>query len=220
MTRQPRGRGLGVRLGALGRDCRGVALIEFAYLMPVFLLLGLGGVELTWLITAHLRLNQIAIALADNISRAKQETGIGAPRLREYDIQDAFRAALRQGSDMALAQRGRMIVSSLEVNAQGGQWIHWQRCTGAKTFLPQWGAAGAGITGTAFPGMGPVGNRVTAEANSAIMFVELAYDYRPIVSELFGTTIEIRKSAAMYVRDNRDLTAIANPAPAVAVASC
>ncbi|MFD2782281.1 hypothetical protein ACFS32_15655 [Novosphingobium pokkalii] len=50
--------------------------------------------------------------------------------------------------------------------------------------------------------------------------MEVAYQYKPI---FFGTLFKpmlIRKDAAMYVRDDRDLTQIYNPAPTVTAATC
>jgi hypothetical protein len=207
-------------LQRLRSDRRGVALTEFAVLLPLVMIVGFGGIELANFALTYVRINQIAVTLADNISRAKQASATGAPQLREFDIQDAFTAAMRQGADLRLQQRARLIVSSLEVNSSGGQWIHWQRCAGAKRYTPRYGSEGAGRTGTSFPGMGPPARRVTADPGGAVMVVEVAYDYHPLLSYLIPTTSEIVRSAAMTVRDDRDLSQIYNPAPAVAVASC
>ena len=220
MTVIARPHSLRAKFARLSRDCRGTALIEFAYLLPVFTVIGFSGVELANFAVANLQVNQVAISLADNVSRAKQASASGAPRLREYDIQDSFIAATRQGGALDLQANGRMVISSLEVNATGGQWVHWQRCSGNKAYSPQYGVQGDGQTGNGFPGMGPANRRLVADADSAIMFVEVAYDYQPLLTTLFTKPVEIRKIAAMYVRDDRDLTQVYNPSPAVTVAAC
>lgn len=213
------------RLRALRCDTSGLAYVEFAYMLPILMSLGLGGIELANLAIAHMRISQVALSLADNASRAKQKVSTGLPRLRESDVSQALTAAQLQASDLNLMANGRLILSSLEKNAAGGQWIHWQRCSGSKSYPSSYGVQGDGATGTAKTGMGPAGKQVAADTNFAIMFVEVAYDYQPVI---FGSLVgdrQIVKTAAMYVRDDRDLTGdparggkygnIYNPSPAV-----
>lgn len=200
--------------------CRGAIIIEFAMLLPLIALAGLGGIEVANYAITHMRVNQIAVSLADNASRAKQATIAGAPRLREYDVNEAFRAAVLQGEGLNLEERGRLILSSLQTNSAGGQWIQWQRCSGDVDAESSYGVQGDGASGTGFPGMGPADNRVAAEDDAAIMFAEVVYQYDPV---FFGGVVEsqqIRKFAAMYVRDDRDLTQIYNPSPVSTVNSC
>lgn len=209
------------RLKRLRRDQSGVALIEFAYSLPFLSILGLGGVELANYSITHMRVSQIAVSLADNASRAKQEIVAGVPRMREYDVNDAFAAAQLQSGGLDIQTNGRLILSSLETNTDGGQWIHWQRCFGAKTaYKSSYGKQGDGATGTSVTGMGPAGDRVAAESGYAIMFVEVVYDYRPLIFDRFIGSQPIRKISAMYVRDDRDLTQIYNPSPTATVNSC
>jgi Flp pilus assembly protein TadG len=213
------------RLGALRRDTSALAYVEFAYMLPILMALGLGGIELGNLAITHMRISQIALSLADNASRAKQKVATGLPRLRETDINQALTAAQLQAGALNLKKNGRLILSSLEKNAAGGQWIHWQRCAGGKTYTSSFGVQGDGATGTGKTGMGPTGKQVVADTGFAIMFVEVAYDYQPIIfGSLFGPQV-IKKTAAMYVRDDRDLTGdttkaakygnVYNPSPAV-----
>jgi hypothetical protein len=191
---------------ALHRDTRGVSIIEFAFAMPLLMLGVFGGLEIANLVVTHMRLNQIAISLADNASRLKQQTISGAPKIREYDINESFKAAQQQGTDLNLAKNGRMILSSLETNATNGQWIHWQRCQGAKAgYTSSYGTEGTGKTGNAFDGMGPAGNKVTAEAGAGVMVAEVIYEYQPLIADKLFDSFTIRKYSGMYVRDDRDL---------------
>lgn len=191
----------------------GVALIEFAYSLPIMVTLGLGGLELVNYTTAHLRVNQIAISLADNASRAKQEVVGSNPRFRELDANESIRAAQLQGGNLDLKENGRVVLSSLEVNEEGGQWIHWQRCGGDKSYPSRYGEEDAGETGTSFAGMGTGTRLVQAEPRFAIMYAEVFYDYQPVVFRGLIPEQTIYKTAAMYVRDDRDLSDIFNPAP-------
>jgi len=207
-------------LDRLRREDSGVALIEFAYTVPLFLLLLGSGVELTNFATTHMRVSQVAVSLADNASRAKQSVVSGIPRIREADVNEVFAATVLQTTGLDIAERGRIILSSVEANAQGGQWIHWQRCFGGADYPSSFGKEGDGANGTGLAAIGPAGRQVAAEPGSAIMFVEVVYDYRPL---MFGDSLintQIRKTAAMYVRDNRDLSAIYNPSPAATPSRC
>jgi hypothetical protein len=201
-------------------DTSGLAVIELAYVAPFFLVMLGGGVELANYATTHMRISQIAVSLADNASRAKQEVVSGVPRMREWDVNEAFAAAQLQSGGLDVERRGRLILSSLERNAAGGQWIHWQRCFGDADFRSSYGLQGDGSAGTALTGMGPADRKVSAEAGTAIMFVEVVYDYEPVMFGDYFKRGAIRKTAAMYVRDARDLSGIFNPAPTAVVSTC
>lgn len=207
-------------LTQLRNDRSGVAMIEFAYTMPIFLVLLGSGVELTNFAITHMRVSQVAVSLADNASRAKQSVVSGVPRIREADVNEVFMAAELQTNGLDIRERGKLILSSVETNPQGGQWIHWQRCFGKASHQSSFGKEGDGKTGTSLTGIGPAGRQVAADPGSAIMFVEVVYDYRPL---MFGKSLlntVIRKTAAMYVRDNRDLSAIYNPSPSALPSQC
>jgi len=202
------------------RDTRGVALIEFAYSLPFVMILVLGGMEVANYALTHMRASQIAVSLADNASRAKEQSVTGVPQMREIDVNETFVAAGLQAGTLDIANNGRLILSSLEVNSDGGQWIHWQRCFGGADHESSFGVQGDGASGTDLAGMGPAGRIVQAEPGFAIMFAEVAVDYDPLFSGALLPDGPIRKFAAMYVRDDRDLSDIFNPAPAAPVRAC
>jgi hypothetical protein len=207
-------------LRRLRRDTSGLAMIEMAYSAPFLMLLGLGGVELANYSIINMRVSQIAVSLADNASRAKQDVVSGVPRMREVDVNEAFTAALLQAGSLDMQANGRLILSSLEVNDDGGQWIHWQRCIGDAPFQSSYGFEGDGATGTGLAGMGPTGRQIQSEPGFAIMFTEVSYRYQPLILGDFIGNGRVRKIAAMYVRDNRDLAQLFNPSPAATVNGC
>ncbi len=223
---KPLSRRLCSGLRALRSDTSGVAMIEFAYALPLLLVLGGFGVEMTNLATVNQRISQSALALADNMSRVGAESALSTVQLRESDVNDGFIGLIKQTGTLNLTSNGRVILSSLEQNGSGGQWIHWQRCIGTKNVASSYGPEGTGATGTAFAGMGAASARITAPPNSAVMFVEIVYDYRA----LFGTTFippkTIRFEASFVVRDERDLAGpnggdgVYNPNPAATAHSC
>ena len=204
----------------LHRDTRAISVVEFAAAAPLLIFGTLGGLETAQFLLTNMRINQIAVSLADNASRMKQQTISGAPKVREYDVNEAFKAAERQSDDLKLLTNGRMILSSLEVKdgTPSSQIFHWQRCQGAKTGY----ASEYGKQNEVIPGAGPAGKRITAEKDAAIMVAEVIYEYQPLVMTKMFSGVKIRKYSAMYVRDDRDLssTGISNPAPMAPVSNC
>ena len=207
------------QIARLRADTSGLALIEFAYSLPVLMGLGAVGIEVSNMALARMKISQIAVTLADNMSQIGVQNSLAQTQVSETDVNDAFVSVDRQDGNMNIAQNGRIIVSSLERNASGGQWIHWQRCKGVKNYPSSYGNAGDGATGTSFLGMGPTGSRATAPAGGAVMFVEIRYDYQPLFGQGFFPAERFSYRAAFTVRDSRDLTQIYNPGGAP-VSSC
>ena len=207
-------------LARAGLDSAGASAVELGLALPFLMGLSLTGAEVVSLAITHVKLNQLAITVADNASRAKQAQVNGAPQFREVDANEVFQAAKLQAEDLDIPNRGRVILSSLQTNGAGGQWIAWQRCWGKTTWPSRYGPQGTGASGTSFQGMGYTTTKMTADTGTAIMFVEVAYDYKPFFLGSILSPKVIRKEAALYVRDDRDLTRIFNPTPAAPVASC
>lgn len=188
---------------------RGVSIIEFALVLPLVLLLGLGGIETANYVLAVLRVEQIAETVADNAGRVRQS-------LDETDINEIMMGARLIGANLGFAANGRIILSDLEqrTNIDGGagtktsanpngyrQWIRWQRCSGALNVASSYGTPldvngaavtdldsttnsdhGAVETKSIIDGMGPSGNQIAASAGTAVMVVEVFYTYQPFLS--------------------------------------
>lgn len=216
---------------ALRRDGSGVALMEFALTFPVLLLVGLVGIDVANFAIAHLRVSQIAMTTADNAARVRDsidehdinEVFIGA-RLVGASINFAERGRV------ILSDLEPRTVAPTTTGTSLNQWIRWQRCYGAKNSVSSYGtprtAAGATISdGTetsatapsdqiksvpkigaadSVTGMGPAGNQVAAGAGTAVMFVEVFYDYRPIFWNSLVGSSTIRYTAAFNVRQRND----------------
>lgn len=213
---------------SLRSDVSGVALMEFALATPVVLALGVCGMETANLALAHMRVSQVALNLADNVSRIGVDSSLTQRQLREIDINNSFAAAVLQGGSYNVTTHGRIILSSLENDTTNGDWIHWQRCKGLLNKTSSYGNAGDGAGAATFLGMGDAGKKILPPPNGAVMFVEIFYDYQPI----FGTKmlqffksalqgpIQIHYKAAYTVRDSRDLTQVYNPSPAATASLC
>lgn len=210
---------------ALRSDISGVAMVEFAFIAPIMLLLGVGGIELVNFTVVNLRLSQAAVHVADNGSRIGDRDQLVAQRIYEGDLYDMFTGVrLQTGGQIDLFENGRVIISSLERNPDDGQWIHWQRCMGKLNVASEYGPEGMGALGTGFAGMGKAGAELEAEAGSAVIFVEIFYDYTPLVGSNFaGDLSQIRRvktSSAYIVRGTRDLSGLYQRPGQTAQATC
>ena len=190
-------------------DTSGLALIEFAYSLPVLTTVGLYGAELANYATVKMRISQTALKVADTASRIGENGVLQDIKIYESDVNDVFTGAEYAGRDLDIEDNGRIILSSLTQNSDGGQWIQWQRCAGNLSYSSTYGNEDDGATGTSFPGMGPSGEEITSAAGTAVMFVEIAYTYQPLFTSSWvpGPT-QITAIAAFNVRDDRDLTQI------------
>lgn len=126
----------------LRHETSGIALLEFALGMPVFLALGGYGVEVANLALTNMRISQYALQLADNASRIGVNSGLTVYQVREGDINDVLQGVRLFGASAKLTTYGRITISSLENiqqsypaspasnDAAPVQRIHWQRCIG------------------------------------------------------------------------------------------
>lgn len=182
-------------------------MLEFALAGPLLLALLLGGLEITHLAMAHLRVSQIAMTVADNAGRV--QGGID-----ETHVYEVFAGANVIGEPMDFETHGRVILSSIEPNgrngANAGQKVGWQRCWGDLAVDPAYAEEGDGANDASLEdGMGSEGRQIAAAANTALMFVEVSFDYQPLFAgELVNIDI-IRQEVAFNVR-GRENNAITN----------
>jgi Flp pilus assembly protein TadG len=219
---------LAARFASSLRDCRsGVAFIEFAFALPVLLALGLLGLETAHYAMANLRVSNIAMLTADNAARVRES-------IDEADITELLTGAKMTGSNINFAPNGRIILTDLEPTTTGGkQWVRWQRCDGAlnyaatPTALRPMTSAGAVITnGTeiynsdrntnssnpssetkaSLTSVGSGTNVISAQAGTAVMVVEVAYNYQPVIPNSFLSGRRITYVSAFNVRQRTDQT--------------
>jgi hypothetical protein len=203
-------------LSRLARSVSGAAVTEFALAAPLLMMAGLWGVESAHRAVMQMRLSQVAILVADNASRVGENSLLGETKLYESDINDVlYGAHVQAGRNFDLYTHGRVILSSLEVvpDTEDQQYIHWQRCKGEMAHPSSYGEEGDGLA-QGIAGMGPPGEEIIAFKGEAVMFVEVAYEYQPLISTAFTHAETLHATAAFNVRDNRDLTQVYQRDPA------
>ena len=182
-------------------DVRGLALVEFAITAPILITLGLAGAEVTNMAVAVMRVNQISTAISDNIARVRDS-------IDEADVNEALLSAKFIGTGINFNANGRVVASSVEPNGQtgttAGQYIRWQRCTGALNVTdsqPKYGIEGKGLNNASLPYMGVSTRKIVAGSGSALIFVEVTYKYQPLVSARFFGTPVLRSESVYNVRE-------------------
>jgi len=208
-------------------DKSGVALTEFAFACPVILTLGLVGLEMSNLAITHMKVSQAAMHIADDASRIGEVSTLKERKIYEYQIKDLLLGSdLQVGKAIDIYEFGRVIISSQEVDPddpdEKQQYIHWQRCMGKYTYKSNFGDEGTGKGESNFAGMGPEGQEVLALPGDAVMFVEVFYEYQPIITDAFVGDPEISVFSSFTVRSPRDLSQIyqKDPANPVEAATC
>ena len=219
---------LAARFAGSLRDCRsGVAFLEFAFALPVVLALGLLGLETANYAMSNLRVSNIAMLTADNAARVRDS-------IDEGDIVELFTGAKMSGSNINFAQNGRIILTDIEQTSTGGkQWVRWQRCDGALSYtatpsalrpLTSGGSVinnGTEIYNTdrtttssapsseakaSLTSVGSGTNVISAGAGTAVMVVEVAYNYQPVIPNSFLAGRRITYVSAFNVRQRTDQT--------------
>lgn len=189
----------------LAADRRGVAFLEFAICLPLLLLLTVSIFEYVNYCIVRQQISQLALQVSDNAARIGTFNSVQT-QIDEQQIGDLFMGANLQSGSLNLERNGRVILTSLEVDSAPprGQYLHWQRCYGALVFPSSYGREGEGKGNANVTGMGPPNARIVALQGSPAMFVEIAYQYQPLISARFAPPLLIHEVAAMMVRDNRD----------------
>lgn len=190
------------------RDRRGVAMIEFAYALPILVTVGIAGTEAANLAIVTLRINQLAMLAADNAARVRIS-------MDETDVNEVMIGMRFSGSSIKFGDSGRVIISDIEANGQSGSAagykITWQRCFGAKNVTSNYGAEGTGATDATLKfGILPSGPATTLTGSNpgtipvtggALIAAEVRYTYTPLVASMFMGTRELRAVQTFPVRD-------------------
>ena len=211
----------------------GVAMTEFALGAPFLLGAGLWGVETANFAVTNMKIGQIAVHLADNASRIGDTATLQNRKLYEEDITDVLLGAnIQGGAGLDLYQRGRVVISSVEIwdpsrhcnpagcagNGQtdGEQFVHWQRCKGMLARNSEYASQNQAMPN----GIGPTGQEVSATDESPVIFVEVYYDYKPLIDLPWTSPATITSTAAFIVRDSRDLSEVYERTAATQPSDC
>lgn len=195
----------------LRADTSGLALVEFAFSLPILLSFGMIGTEAAMYVQMHTKMSQIALVTADNASRIGESSALQVKRVDEADINDILDGAEKQSDNDNFYTHGRVVISGIQYNAQNSPFVAWQRCRGALTYTPVIGPQGTAKTNTSLSaGVGKPNQLVKPIPDTEMIYVEVAFQYQ----SLFGIAPFARNiltdQAVFNVRDQRDLSQVYN----------
>ncbi|PIR33564.1 MAG: hypothetical protein COV36_02425 [Alphaproteobacteria bacterium CG11_big_fil_rev_8_21_14_0_20_44_7] len=157
-----------MNLSRFKSDNSGMMAVEFALLLPVLLILFLGGFEVTRYVLLQQKISKTTSSMSDLISRL--------PSVSEAEISNSFNAVQHlmepyfQNSDI------KVIISSV-FNNGGDVEIYWQRCGGG--------------TLSAASQIGDVGdvpvlpNGFTLDDGEEAIIAEVFYSFTPVIAPDF-----------------------------------
>ncbi len=171
-------RSLATLLRRIGASRDGGIMLEFAVACPVFVLLLVGGVDLSRLLILNQKLDRIASGLGDLVAQADEMT--------QSQMTQIFAATGHVASPFDFASEGSVIVTSISVTG-GVPRINWQARGGGALAATSRIGTGAGSTVT-LPG------NLTVTGTNTLIASEVFFDFEP----LFG--IGIINGAQLYHR--------------------
>ncbi len=204
----------------LRADQSGMALIEFAYTLPILVPMAMWGGELANYAMVKMRVSQVALQIADNGSRIGEGSVLSAKQVTESNINDILTGAGLQASTLNIYTNGRIYVSSVEPVANPNPTarfkISWQRCRGGGGQPSLYGKQGD----TNLTGIGPTGRKAIAPDTGAVIFTQVSYRYQPLFGATWSPPVDMTEIAAMLVRDRRDYTQVFPVAGVTASNTC
>ncbi|MEE4200553.1 TadE/TadG family type IV pilus assembly protein [Erythrobacter sp.] len=158
-----------------------MALIEFAYTLPIFLGFGLIGIEFTNVVLAHQKSERIASTIADQVASNQI-----APNERQMG--DMFEAVELIAAPFAFDPAGTVIVTAVvgiydEDDDEVQNKVAWQRCSAEDSFES---TIGTEWTDTGDIADGPevdLPNDVALGQNQMVIISEIFFPYSEIISE-------------------------------------
>jgi Flp pilus assembly protein TadG len=114
------------KLARLRDDVRGVSAVEFAILLPIMLLLFIGGNQWTEAITIKHKVTLVARTIGDLVTQAKPDPGTGIPTVSDAEMNGILDAGQAVVSPFATTTL-QIIVSCVAIDAQGNAKIGWSQ---------------------------------------------------------------------------------------------
>lgn len=178
------------RLGHLRREAAGVAFIEFALSLPLFILVSFGTLELANLTMTLMKVQRLANMTADIVA----QNGVGGNQLNEMQMYDILEAMNVSAQPLDMAGNGRIIISSVlgvDSNNDGvadRNELSWQRFSGGLT------------TETPLLGCWKTSNTTTLQSGrqltpgEVLYHTQVSYRYDPLLIGLLPDTLSVPRT--------------------------
>ena len=166
---------VGERFARFVHASEATAAVEFAFVMPLMLLMYLGSLELSAAISVDQRVTNVAGAVGDLVAREKGE-------VTSSDLTDFFQAAtaiMNPYSTTALKQ----VVSLVYVNSSGVTTVKWSQAYNGGT---------AKTVGVAYPTTNAIPTAmINISKSNYIIVSEASYSYKPLLGWFFKSAFSL-----------------------------
>lgn len=161
------------------RDRKGVAAVEFAFILPLLITLYLGTVETTFAIMADRRVASVTSTVADLVAQTKT--------VNQDELDDIFRAATAIMVPFD-SQELSIVVTSVAIDADGNATVDWSAAAPGSGQPYQTGATYEIPEGLRIP-------------NTSLVVAEVAYLYNSFLNHIVQSGIPM--SDIFYLRPRR-----------------
>ena len=164
-----------LRLRRFAKDIRAAAAVEFALIVPLLLLLFLGTIEASSLITVDRRVNIISGTVGDLVSRWDPDAGA----ISSSELTDYFRAS--EGIIYPYSTTGlKQVISVVQVAANGTTSVMWSCGYNGGTKR---------ATSSAYTSLPPHMNELAR--GGYIIASETAYSYLPVLGMVYTEALDL-----------------------------
>ncbi|MCR9214665.1 MAG: pilus assembly protein [Proteobacteria bacterium] len=155
------------------RNHRGIAMVEFALLVPILTVLAAGSFEVARYALIMQKLDRIVATLSDLVARSGNEA------MTETEVSNIMDSAFFMAQPFDITGDSMMILTSVEGRSGQAPQILSQRSSGAVTGGQS--AVGTSVAGNATlpPAFADAGSGETLSDGETLIVAELIYDYSP-----------------------------------------
>ncbi|MCH2546671.1 MAG: pilus assembly protein [Alphaproteobacteria bacterium] len=163
----------------IGRNQEGLAYLEFALVMPLLMLLFLGGLELSRYIQVSQKVDRVTHTIVDLVAQA--------PTISESELAQIMQAVQHVMDPYEFSDGGKIIISCVGYNDQGNLVVKWQYAGGGEL------ERGSRIGDVNNAPVLPEGFLVEARDN--VIIAEAFFSFEPMINEQFVSPIEFYRTA-------------------------
>jgi Flp pilus assembly protein TadG len=166
------------RIVGRARNESGMAAVEFSLILPILVILWIGGVEVTEALSVDRRINNLSSAIGDLVSRSKVVTYSEVTNIFNLGPKAMYPACDITGKPSCTSQGLAMRVTAVDINGSGTGTVAWSRATGVPVYT-------AAADNNKMNTLVPATLRVP---NTQVIMSEVYYNYRPAVGYVITGT--------------------------------
>jgi len=151
----------------------GIAAVEFSLILPIMIVLWIGGVEVTGALSVDRRVNNFASSMGDLVARMKSIS-----YAQVEDIFDLSEAALFPYSDAGMGMR----ITAIDIDDDGNAKVAWSRSRGGLAAYSEDENVNTSV---------PDALRGEANAGAQVIMSEASYSYTPTVGYVISGTLDL-----------------------------